>query len=138
MTMNLQHIPDLSNEFIFKTSRSSGPGGQNVNKVNTRVELRFNIAESILLSDKQKRLLIEKLQSKLSQDGFIIVTSQKERSQLLNKEETIQKFYATFAKALTPVKRRRPTRPTRSSVEKRIQSKKQRGEKKSRRGKIDF
>ena len=138
MEMNIQHIPDLSSELAFKTSRSSGPGGQNVNKVNTRVELRFNISESKLLSEEQKQLLLVKLKSKLSQDGFLIVVSQKERSQIQNKEEAVEKFYSILAKALKPIKKRKSTRPTRASVEKRIQSKKQQSEKKSMRGKIDY
>ncbi len=138
MTKELIHIPDLKSELIFKTSRSSGPGGQNVNKVNTRVELRFNISESKLLSEEQKHILLSKLKSKISQDGFLIVISQKERSQILNKEEATKKLYSILLKALTPVKKRKPTRPTKVSVEKRIQTKKQQGEKKTRRGKIDF
>ena len=138
MEMNLQHIPDLKRELIFKTSRSSGPGGQNVNKVNTRVELRFHVAESSLLSDGQKQLLLEKLHLKISQDGFLIVVSQKQRSQLLNKEEAVKKFNALLARALTPAKKRKPTKPSRKSVEKRIQTKKQQSEKKLMRRKIDF
>ena len=138
MFHSITHIPDLSNEFIFKTSRSSGSGGQHVNKVNTKVELRFNIAESKLLGERQIRILLEKLQTKLSQDGFLIIVSQRERSQLMNKEEVIRKCYELLEKALKPVKKRRATRPTRSSKERRIQGKKQKSEKKSLRGKIDF
>lgn len=132
------HIPDVSSEFVFQTSRSSGPGGQNVNKVNSRVELRFDITNSVLLNEEQKQLLLEKLASKITGDGLLQVVSQKERSQLMNKEACIAKFYALIEKALTPQKKRRASRPTRSSVEKRIQEKKQLGEKKSLRGKIDF
>ncbi|MGQ7870547.1 alternative ribosome rescue aminoacyl-tRNA hydrolase ArfB [Sunxiuqinia sp. sy24] len=132
------HIPDLSSEFSFRTSRSSGPGGQHVNKVDSRVELRFNISASQQLSDRQKEILQQKLANKLTSDGDLIVVSQKERSQIRNKDITIEKLYALLEKALRPVKKRRPTRPTRSSVEKRITSKKQMGEKKKRRGKIDL
>ena len=132
------HIPDLSSEFVFQASRSSGPGGQNVNKVNSRVELRFNIPASQLLSDRQKEILITKLSTKLTTDGFLLIVSQKERSQLLNKEEVIRKFYALLEKTLRPVKKRRATKPTRSSVEKRITNKKQKAEKKTLRGKIDL
>lgn len=138
MTEQSVHIPDLSGEFSFRTSRSSGPGGQHVNKVDSRVELRFNIENSQLLTDQQKEILQEKLANKLTTEGDLIVVSQKERSQLRNKEITIEKLYALFAKALRPVKKRRATRPTRTSVEKRITSKKQTGEKKKRRGKIDL
>ena len=132
------HIPDLSPEFIFQASRSGGPGGQNVNKVNTRVALRFDIAGSELLTGEQKQLLLEKLASKITTDGLLQVVSQKERSQLMNKETCIAKLYALIEKALTPQKKRRATRPTKTSVEKRIQEKKLLGEKKSLRGRVDF
>lgn len=132
------HIPDLSSEFSFRTSRSSGAGGQHVNKVDSRVELRFNIPASQLLSEQQKALLLQKLDNKLTSEGDLLIVSQEERSQIRNKEITVEKFYALLQKALQPVKKRRPTRPTRSSVEKRITAKKQMGEKKKRRGKIDF
>lgn len=132
------HIPDLSSEFAFRTSRSSGAGGQHVNKVDSRVELRFNIPASQLLSERQKELLLQKLANKLTSEGDLLIVSQAERSQIRNKEITVEKFYALLQKALQPVKKRRPTRPTRNSVEKRITAKKQMGEKKKRRGKIDF
>ena len=132
------YIPDLSSEFVFQTSRSSGPGGQNVNKVNSRVELRFDIPNSLLLTDYQKELLLKKLATRITAEGVFFVVSQEERSQIRNKELSIQKFYALIRQALKPVKRRRATRPTRGSVERRIQSKKARGEKKSLRGRIDY
>lgn len=131
------HTPDLSSEFVFQTSRSGGPGGQNVNKVNSRVELRFNIPESLLLNDAQKAILMEKLASRLTTDGTLILAAQKERSQLQNKERVIQRFYNLLVKSLRPVKKRRATKPTRSSVEKRLTVKKQQSEKKRLRGKID-
>jgi ribosome-associated protein len=132
------HIPDLSPEFIFQASRSSGPGGQNVNKVNTRVELRFNIPNSAILTEEQRQILLEKLGTKLTADGLLLVTSQDSRSQLMNKEACIRKLYTLLEKALTPRKKRKTTRPTKTSVEKRIQEKKQQAEKKSLRGKIDY
>ena len=131
-------IPDLSPEFIFQPSRSSGPGGQNVNKVSTRVELRFDIPNSQLLTQEQKEVLLNKLASKLTADGILIITSQTERSQLKNKEHTVTKLYEQLSRALRPVKKRKATKPTRASVEKRLQSKKQLGEKKSQRGKVEF
>ncbi len=132
------YIPDLSSEFVFQTSRSSGPGGQNVNKVNSRVELRFDIPNSVLLTDNQKELLQRKLATRITAEGVFLVVSQEERSQLRNKELSIQKCYVLIRQALKPVKRRRATRPTKGSVERRIQSKKAKGEKKSLRGRIDF
>ena len=78
---------DLSSECIFAASRSSGPGGQNINKVNTKVELRFNITDSKILNDSEKELLLEKLASRINQEGLLILSSQSERSQLKNKEK---------------------------------------------------
>lgn len=132
------HIPDLENEFVFQTSRSSGPGGQNVNKVNSRVELRFDIANSTLLTDAQKEILQKKLASKLTSEGILIVVSQESRSQLENKELTVQKLYQLIGGALKPVKKRKPTRPPKSADEKRLQRKKLQAEKKVKRGRIDF
>ncbi len=131
-------LPDFSREFVFQTSRSSGPGGQNVNKVSSRVELRFDIPNSALLTDGQKELLLKKLASKLTGDGVLLLTSQEDRSQLRNKEIVVEKFYTILQRAFKPVKKRKSTRPTKASVEKRITEKKQRSEKKSMRGKIDI
>jgi ribosome-associated protein len=124
---------DFSKEFIFTASRSSGPGGQNVNKVSTKVELRFDVYHSDLLSEEEKEILRIRLQKKISAEGFLIIVSQSERTQLKNKEKTIEKFNTLIWKALTPVKKRRPTRPTAAAKEKRIEAKKMQGEKKARR-----
>lgn len=132
------HIPDLESEFVFQTSRSSGPGGQNVNKVNSRVELRFDIPNSALLKNEQKQLLLKKLASKVSSEGILIVVSQETRSQLENKELAVQKFYKLLSGALKPVKKRKATRPTKASEEKRLQKKREIGEKKAQRGKGDY
>ncbi|WP_159522297.1 alternative ribosome rescue aminoacyl-tRNA hydrolase ArfB [Sunxiuqinia indica] len=137
MTSYSTYIPDLSSELSFRTSRSSGPGGQHVNKVDTRVELRFNISNSQLLRESQKEILLKKLSKKLTNDGDLIIVSQQDRSQLRNKEIATEKFYSTLQKALRPVKKRKATKPTRSSIEKRINKKKQTGEKKKWRGKIE-
>jgi ribosome-associated protein len=127
------HIPDLDSEFVFQTSRSSGPGGQNVNKVNSRVELRFDIPGSALLTDGQKEVLLKKLASRLTSEGILIVASQTSRSQLNNRELAVQKLDALLRAALRPVKKRKPTKPTKASEEKRLQRKKQQGEKKTQR-----
>jgi len=131
------NIPDLSSEFQFLTSRSSGPGGQNVNKVNSRVELRFDIQNSLLLSDDQKEILQSKLATKISIEGILSVVSQIDRSQLANKEDAIRKFYLLLNKALTPVKRRKRTKPTLTSVEKRLTGKRIKSTIKQNRQKID-
>ncbi len=138
MEPHFTSIPDLSPEFVFQTSRSSGSGGQNVNKVNSRVELRFDVPNSLLLTEEHKQILLEKLAARITADGILQVVCQVERSQLLNKEEAVRKFYALLEKAFRPVKKRKATSPTKASVEKRLASKKQLSEKKSLRGKPDF
>jgi ribosome-associated protein len=115
---------DLSGEFIYSSSRSSGPGGQNVNKVNTRIELRFNLAGSVLLNDAEKTRIQSALGNRINKEGFLILVSQSERSQLANKKKVTERFYKLLQKALLPVKKRKPTRPTLASKERRIESKK--------------
>jgi ribosome-associated protein len=122
---------DFSSEFTFATSRSSGPGGQNVNKVNSKVELRFSVEQSILLSDREKQIILIKLKNRINSEGELIITVQTDRSQLKNKEEAIEKFRELLNKALTPRKLRRATRPTKASVEKRLETKKLTSEKKA-------
>lgn len=130
-------IPDLSAEFQFFTSRSSGPGGQNVNKVNTKVELRFAIPDSSILNQDQKEILLLRLSSKLTSEGALIVVSQRFNSQLSNKVDVAEKFYRIIRKALIPVKTRKKTQPTKSSVEKRLTGKKIKSGIKQNRQKID-
>jgi ribosome-associated protein len=131
------NIPDLSPEFTFQTSRSSGPGGQNVNKVNSKVELRFNIQDSSLLTDSQKEILLSKLASKINLEGTLIIVSQRDRSQLVNKEDAIRKTYELIETALRPVKKRKSTKPTRSSIEKRLNEKRIKADIKQNRQKLD-
>ena len=117
-------------EFIFSASRSSGPGGQNVNKVNTKIELRFKIPDSALLSDSEKEILMEKLKNRINSEGELIIVSQDERSQLKNKENAIIKFYQLLQNALTPPKKRKPTKPSMASRHRRLEAKKILSEKK--------
>jgi ribosome-associated protein len=117
-------IRNFENEFIYSTSRSSGPGGQNINKVNTKVELRFSIGSSMLLSEEEKELIRRKLAKKINSEGELILTAQSERTQLMNKKAVTEKFYIVISKALTMQKKRRATRPTIASVNKRIEVKK--------------
>jgi ribosome-associated protein len=118
----------LEKEFIFSASRSSGPGGQNVNKVNTRIELRFNVTESLYLSESEKQLIFEKLAKRINSEGELVLVSQSERSQRGNRERAIERFYNIIAKALTRKPGRIPTSPTPASVLKRIESKKKRAQ----------
>jgi ribosome-associated protein len=121
---------DFSREFVFSTSRSSGPGGQNVNKVSSKVELRFNVAASENLSEDEKNLVTGKLSNYINNAGELILTSQSERSQLKNKEKVIQRFYQLLNRALTPRKARKETSPTFASKVKRLTTKKIHGNKK--------
>jgi len=120
-------LRNLEKEFIFSSSRSSGPGGQNVNKVNTKVELRFNLILTSGFSQTEKERLFDKLKNKINSEGELILISQSERTQLLNKIIVTEKFYEIISKALTIPLKRRSTRPTISSKLKRLEKKKNRG-----------
>jgi ribosome-associated protein len=128
---------DFTGELNFSASRSSGPGGQHVNKVSTKMELRFHVASSELLTDAEKELISEKLASRINGAGELILVSQSERSQLQNKEKVTEKFYTLLTRALTPRKKRKPTRPSKASKEERLEVKRQQSEKKSHRKKPD-
>ncbi|MBT9393087.1 aminoacyl-tRNA hydrolase [Hymenobacter sp. NST-14] len=134
----LPPAPDFLPELQFQTSRSSGPGGQNVNKVESRVELRFRVADSQLLTDEQKQTLLEKLASRLTAEGELLVTAQEDRSQLRNRETALLKFHQLLTKTLHKPKARRPTKPSKGAVRQRLESKKKHGDKKSNRGRVDF
>jgi ribosome-associated protein len=126
----------LDKEMNFSVSRSSGPGGQNVNKVNSKVTLKFDVRNSLLLTDDEKEILLRKLASKLTASGVLILTSQDSRSQLENKVGVIQKFNQVLAKAFEKKKARKATKPSKSSVQKRVSNKKQQAEKKKWRQKL--
>jgi len=115
---------NIEGEFIFSASRSSGPGGQNVNKVNTKVELRFNICLSVFFSDEEKDLICSRLKNRINSGNELIISSQSERSQLKNKEEAIRKTYILLAGALTIKKGRKSTKPTARSNRERLEEKK--------------
>ncbi len=118
---------NFDKEFIFSTSRSGGPGGQNVNKVSTKVELRFSLLLTTLFTDPEKEILFIKLKNKINKEGEIILVSQSERTQLMNKKIVTEKFYDLISKALTIPVKRRSTRPSFSSKIKRLEMKRNRG-----------
>ena len=122
-------------EIIFQTSRSSGPGGQNVNKVESRVELRWHLANSQVLSDTQKQLIQEKVAGQLTGEGYLLVVAQDDRSQLRNKEIALARFHELLQKSLRRPKPRRPTRPSAGAVRQRLEGKKRQSEKKANRRK---
>jgi ribosome-associated protein len=118
---------NLESEFIFTASRSSGPGGQNVNKVSTKIELRFNLFKTLIFTMEEKDILFRKLKNRINKENEIILVSQSERTQLMNKTAVIEKFYDLISKTLTIQKKRTSTRPSLSSKLKRLDGKKNRG-----------
>jgi ribosome-associated protein len=114
-------------ELKFSATRSSGPGGQNVNKVNTRVELRFNISASVNFTGQEKEMIMSSLKNRINNEGELLIISQSERSQLQNKKKAEELLYKLLAKALTVKPERRATGPTKASKVKRLEEKKKRG-----------
>ncbi|MCB0564229.1 MAG: aminoacyl-tRNA hydrolase [Phaeodactylibacter sp.] len=125
----------LEKEVRFRTMRSSGSGGQHVNKVETKVELLFDVNNSQFLSQWQKRRIIEELGGRINKEGLLVIGAGNRRSQILNKGAALKKFERLVSKALEPRKKRKPVSQLKANPEKRIREKKRRSEKKAWRNK---
>nr|WP_294795433.1 alternative ribosome rescue aminoacyl-tRNA hydrolase ArfB [uncultured Mucilaginibacter sp.] len=127
--------PALAKEVSYKTSRSGGKGGQNVNKVSTKVELLFSVDDSALFTDDEKLLIKEKLQSRFNKDGYIQVICDEERSQLLNKEIALERLCVLLVRSLQKPKPRKATKVSKQAKEARLAGKKLNAQKKENRKK---
>ena len=126
----------LHKELKFRMSRSSGKGGQHVNKVSTRVELLFHIENSSLLDQTQKELLQSRLRARLTKDGQLLIARQNSRSQLMNKRAAIERFDELISQALKPLPKRKKVKPLRANKAKRLESKRRLSQKKQMRKKV--
>lgn len=125
----------LGPEIEFTTARSGGPGGQNVNKVNSKVILRLDVAGSRILSEDEKAVVLKKLN--LTKEGFLLIHVQQDRSQHVNKQLAVEKLDQLLAKAFAEKRKRKATKATKASKEKRLTSKKRRSEKKQWRQRLE-
>lgn len=123
----------IKKELVLKPVRSSGPGGQHVNKVATKISLRFDINASEGLSGEEKEMLIKKLESRLTKDHILIINSEATRSQYRNRAEALAQLKAILKETLKKPKKRKATKPTKGAVEKRLRAKRKHAEKKERR-----
>lgn len=128
----------VASELNFKAVRSSGAGGQNVNKVSSKIVLIYDVATSHGLDEEEKILLHSKLKTKISQENLLILTCDEDRSQFKNKKIIIKRFFEMLEKALAKPKVRKATKISKGANEKRIQKKKKAGEIKAGRKKLDF
>ncbi|MDQ1097529.1 MULTISPECIES: alternative ribosome rescue aminoacyl-tRNA hydrolase ArfB [Chryseobacterium] len=124
---------DFSKELQFKTSRSSGAGGQNVNKVETSVTVLWNVSGSAFFNDAQKALISDKLRNRINAEGMLFLTVSESRTQLMNKNKAIEKIMEVVDKALIVPKKRFATKPSKGQKQKRLDTKKKISEKKENR-----
>ena len=129
---------DFNKELNFKTSRSSGKGGQHVNKVETRVELFFDVTNSEVLNEKQKALALENLKNRISNDGVFQLANETARSQKRNKEIVVKRFYEMLNEAITPKVKRKYTRVPNGVIRKQKVAKRKNSEKKALRKKVNI
>jgi ribosome-associated protein len=115
-------------ELELSAARSSGPGGQSVNTTSSKVELRWNVAHSAALTEAQRARVMQRLASRLTNDGVLVLQGSEHKSQHRNRAAVLSRFRSIVGEALEPPKQRRRTRPTRGSKERRLQAKKHRGE----------
>ena len=124
-------------ELQFSFARSGGPGGQHVNRSNSKVELQWNVAESVTLSDRQRQLLLERLGSYITKHGVLRLSADNSRSQFRNRATVIRRLKLLVEQALRPRPKRRPTKQSKGYHEHRLKEKKSHSEKKERRKKIN-
>jgi len=128
----------LLSELKYKATRSSGPGGQHVNKTSTRVELQWSLDTTKAFSEEEVLRLRDSLSHRLTKDGYINLASEETRSQLRNKEDVTKRFLSLLEVGVTPPKFRKKTRPSKMAKMKRLQAKKRHGEKKLNRKKPEY
>lgn len=131
------NIETVKAELTYRTCRSSGSGGQHVNKVSTKVELRFNLWDSMALDEAQKTLIQNKLKNRISKEGILYITNQESRSQQRNKKLCMEFFFQLLHAALRPVEERKPSRLSSGQKAARLRKKRQHAEKKKNRQKVN-